>query len=125
MNLISALRSNAAFTGACALICLLASGYVARHTAVPDVLWIIALGVMLLAFVPMLLFAAARPIGLLVRLIIALDWGYVAIAIIYLGFNWQKADALGAGMIAFTALVVSVFAIVQKQQHAAMLKQES
>jgi hypothetical protein len=115
MTLRSALCSNAVFTGLCSLICLLCSDFVAAHTAMPDRLWIIGLGAMLLSFVPMLLFASWRPIGWLVRLIILLDWGYVAIASAYFLFNFGKVDAIGTALIVPTIVLVVLFAILQRR----------
>ncbi|MEQ1539262.1 MAG: hypothetical protein ABL928_10060 [Sphingorhabdus sp.] len=119
MTLRSALHANAIFTGVCGLVCLLSADFVAAHTAMPDRLWIIGLGVMLLSFVPMLLFASWRPMEWLVRLIILLDWGYVATALAYFLFNLGEVDSIGALLIILTAALVVLFAILQQRSCAA------
>jgi len=114
MKLSSALRANAAFTTSCALICLFAADFVAVRTQVPAQLWIIGLGIMLLSFVPLLLLAAARPSAWLVRTIIILDWGYVAIALIYFLLHWRQVDSIGAALILVPPAFVALFALLQQ-----------
>jgi hypothetical protein len=115
MDLPTALRANAAFTGTCGAACLTATAFVTAHAAVPDRLWTLGLGAMLLAYVPMLLFAAARPDAWLVRTIIALDWGYVAIATAFFVRRWQQMDGLGLALVVSTTLLVALFAIIQQR----------
>lgn len=115
MNLSTGLRANAAFTMICATTCLAATDWVTAHTALPGRPWTIALGIMLATYVPILLFAAARQMDWLVKTIIALDWGFVAIAAIFLAMSWSKVDATGAALIAVPALSVALFALLQAQ----------
>ena len=78
---------------------------------------------MLLGFVPMLLFAAARPSVWLVRTIILLDWGYIAVALIYFMFHWQQVDSIGAALILLPPAFVALFAFLQQFGLAALPKE--
>ncbi len=115
MNLSTALRANALFTLACSLVCLLAGELVLRHTAIPALIWITGLGLMLLSYVPMLLFAASRPHDWLVKTIILLDWGFVVIATIWLVLSWQRADAVGIALETVSIVIVGLFAFLQQR----------
>jgi hypothetical protein len=123
MKLSSTLRANAVFSASCALICLFAADFVIAYTLVPSRFWIIGLGIMLLSFVPMLLLAAARPSAWLVRTIIILDWGYVAIALIYYLLNWRQVDSIGAALILLPSAFVALFALLQQSGLAAIPEQ--
>lgn len=113
MNLSTALRRNAAFTALCAAISLGAADWVAAHSGLPSRIWVIGLGVMLASYVPILLIAAARPAIWLVKTIIALDWGFVAIAAVFLATHWTKADAAGTALVVVPTLLVALFAWLQ------------
>ena len=113
MILSSALRVNAAFTALCAAICLGAAEWVAAHIGLPSRIWAIGLGIMLTSYVPILLIAAARPAIWLVKIIIALDWGFVAIATLFLATHWAKADAAGTALVVVPTLLVALFAWLQ------------
>jgi hypothetical protein len=120
MNLSTTLRANAAFTAICAGLCLVAADWVAAHTALPAKLWATGLGAMLGAYVPMLLFAARRPMPWLVKTIIALDWGFVAIASLFLATHWTQIDVTGIALITSSTALVGLFAWVQMCKLAAM-----
>ncbi len=120
MILSTALRGNAAFTAICAGICLVAPDWVALHSGLPGRLWAMGLGGMLALFVPMLVFASTRPLAWLVKTIIALDWGYVAIATAFLLTHLGEADAIGLVLIIVSIAVVAVFARLQMRGLAAM-----
>lgn len=113
MNLTSALRGNAAFTADCAAACLALTGPISSHAAIPDPNWTVGLGAMLALFVPILLFAAARPIRWLVKTIIALDWTYVAIATAFLLTHADRADGPGLALIVVSTALVALFAWLQ------------
>lgn len=115
MNLATSFRVNAFFTLMCGLICLLAGGVVLRHTGIPAQIWISGLGLMLLSYVPVLLFAALHPHDWLVRTIILLDWGFVIIASIWLVFSWQRSDAVGIALATVPTALVALFAILQQR----------
>ncbi len=115
MNLSTALRANALFTLACSLVCLLAGELVLRHTAIPALIWINGLGILLLSYVPMLLFAASRPHDWLIKTIILLDWGFVVIATIWLLVSWQRADAVGIAIETASTAIVALFAVLQQR----------
>jgi amino acid transporter len=87
----------------------------AAHTAAPDKLWIFGLGLMLMAFVPMLLLAAARPSSWLVKIIIALDWGYVVIATVCIFLHGHNMTAYGLYSAILSALLVALFAVLQQR----------
>lgn len=123
MILSTALKANAAFTATCAGICLVAADSVAAHTALPDSLWASGLGAMLAAYVPMLLFAASRPMLWLVKTIFALDWGFVAIASIFLATRWRQADAVGIALIVVSTTLVGLFAWLQMRGLAEMQRE--
>jgi hypothetical protein len=120
MNLTNALRGNAVFTAACAFACLALTGPVTSHAAIPDRLWTIGLGVMLALYVPILLFAAARPVAWLVRTIIVLDWGYVAIATGFFLTHFSSADGAGNALMILSTALVALFAWLQMRGLAAM-----
>lgn len=123
MDLPAAFRANAAFTGACGTACFTATNFVTAHAAVPDRLWTLGLGAMLLAYVPMLLFAAARPEAWLVKTIIALDWGYVSITTGFFILHWQQMDSLGLALVVSTTLLVALFAGLQQKGHAILTRE--
>ena len=122
MNLPAALRANALFTLISSLVCLLAGGMILRHTGVPAQIWITGLGLMLLSYVPILLFAAARPYDWLVGTIIWLDWSYVAIASFWLMSSWQRADAAGIALEVVSTAVVALFAVLQQRGLARQIR---
>lgn len=113
MNLTSALRGNAAFTAGCAAACLALTGPISSHAAIPDPNWTVGLGAMLALYVPILLFAAARPIRWLVKTIIALDWTYVAIATAFFLTHADRADGPGLALIVVSTALVALFAWLQ------------
>lgn len=115
MSLSASLFANALFSLVCSLICLLAGGFVQHHTGIPSQIWISGLGLMLLAYVPILLFAALHPHDWLVRTIILLDWGFVIIASIWLVFSWQSADAWGIALAIIPTTLVGLLAILQQR----------
>jgi predicted membrane channel-forming protein YqfA (hemolysin III family) len=123
MNLITALCVNAAFTALCSAICLGSTDLVAAHISAPDRLWILALGAMLLTYVPILLFAAAQPRPWLVKTIIVLDWAFVAISTIYIILQWEKMAGLGLALFILVALLVAMFAIFQRRGLAAAARE--
>ena len=108
-----ALLLNAALTAACATICLVGAAMVVSHTSIPHP-WTIGLGLMLLSYVPMLLFAALRPLAWLARKIILLDWGFVAVAILYSLLNATVIDATGWLLIGVPTSLVALFAVLQQ-----------
>ncbi|MFA7263417.1 MAG: hypothetical protein WC068_10370 [Caulobacter sp.] len=114
MGLKQALLLNAALTATCAAICLAGAKMVISHTAIPQ-LWTIGLGLMLMSYVPMLLFAAFRPLAWLARTIILLDWGFVAIASLYSLANMTVIDALGWFLIGVPTGLVALFALLQQR----------
>lgn len=119
MKLVSALRGNAAFTAACALLCLALADGVTRHAAIPGPLWTLGLGVMLALYVPVLLFAAARPMVWLVRTIILLDWGYVFIATSFSLTHFDQADSAGNALMIVSTALIALFACLQMRGLAA------
>lgn len=123
MNLSTALRGNAAFTALCAAICLGAADWVAAHICLPSRIWVIGLGIMLASYVPILLIAAARPMVWLAKTIIALDWGFVAIAMVFLATHWTKADAAGTALVIVPTLLVALFAWLQMRGLGAMQRE--
>ena len=125
MKLSSTLRLNAGFTASCALICLIASDFIAAQTVIPARFWIIGLGIMLMAFVPMLLLAAVRPAPWLVRTIVILDWGYIVIALAYYALNWRQIDDIGVALIIAPSAIVALFALLQQSRLAALAKEAS
>jgi len=120
VNLTSALRANAAFTAVCALTCLVLTGPVTSYTAIPDRLWTVGLGLMLALYVPILLFAAARPMVWLVRTIITLDWSYVVIATAFFLIHFDRADGPGIALMIVSISLVALFAWLQMRGLAAM-----
>ena len=108
-----ALLMNAALTATCAMICLVGAATVVSHTSIPHP-WTIGLGLMLLSYVPMLLFAALRPAAWLVRTIILLDWGFVAVATLYSVLNATVIDATGWLLIGVPTSLVALFALLQQ-----------
>lgn len=68
----------------------------------------------------MLLFAASRPMLWLVKTIIVLDWGFVAIASIFLATHWAKVDATGIALISVPTALVGLFAWLQMRGLAVM-----
>jgi len=125
MNLPAALRTNALFTLTCSLVCLLAGEILLRHTGIPSQIWITGLGLMLLSYVPMLLFAASHPDDWLVRTIILLDWGFVVIATIWLLFSWQRADAVGIALETGSTAIVALFAVLQQHGLARQIRERN
>ena len=123
MNLRKALIGNAIFTSICGLSCLLTADLIIAHIGVPDRIWIIGLGILLLSYVPMLLAAAARPLIWLVRTIIVLDWGYVAIASVFLLSNWKQIDSIGFAMIMLSSALVALFALLQQTGLSHMIQE--
>jgi hypothetical protein len=109
------LHVNAAFTGACGLICLLATTFVVTHCGILERFWVVVLGSMLLAYVPTLLLAAWRPTRWLIKTIIVLDWGYVGLAAIFCIIHWSKVSSVGAFMVIGSAFMVAVFAALQQK----------
>jgi len=103
------------------MLCLLAVGWLQRHMPLSPS-WLLAIGGMLIAYVPMLLWAAARPSPWLVRTIVLLDWGYVVIAVAFVLIRSPGFDPVGLAIAWGTAAVVALFAFVQQelslQQHA-------
>lgn len=87
---------------------------VARHTAIPQP-WTIGLGLLLLSYVPMLLFAAARPFAWLAQTIILLDWGFVAVAVLYSLLKATVIDPVGWLLIIVPTSLVALFALVQQR----------
>ncbi len=120
MTLSTALRGNAVFTAICAVICLGAADWVTVHSGLPAPIWAIGLGVMLASYVPILLIAAARPTVWLIKTIIALDLGFVAIASIFLATHWTKADATGIALVIVPSVLVALFAWLQLRGFEAM-----
>lgn len=118
MTLSHTLRANAIFTGICAIACLGWAQAIAQHSALPSDIWVLALGAMLTGYVPILLFAAARPLTWLVKAIIAADWAYVAIASVVLFTRLGQADAAGVAMMAISSGLVALFAILQMRSLA-------
>lgn len=114
MGLMRALLLNAALTATCAAICLASAKMVVSHTAIPQP-WTIGLGLMLMSYVPMLLFAAFRSFAWLTRTIILLDWGFVAIATLYSLANMTVIDALGWFLIGAPTGLVALFALLQQR----------
>ena len=123
MILSTALKGNAAFTAPCAAICLGATDWVTVHSGLPSRIWVIGLGVMLASYVPILLIAAARQAFWLVKTIIALDWGFVAIAAVFLATHWAKADAAGTALVIVPTLLVALFAWLQMRGLGAMQRE--
>ncbi len=115
MDLKGALRLNAVFTGSCAVVCLGATAFVARHTGIPPIPWVAGLGLMLLSYVPVLLFAASRPFAWLVQTIILLDWGFVATATLYCIFAAPMIDSIGWALIGVPTCLVALFALLQQR----------
>lgn len=113
MTLSHTLRANAVFTATCAIACLVWTQTIAQRSALPNEIWVLVLGVMLASYVPILLFAAARPLTWLVKAIIAADWAYVAIASAVLFTRLGQADAAGVAMMAISTGFVALFAILQ------------
>lgn len=97
------------------MLCLLAAGWLLRHIPLAPS-WLLALGGMLIAFVPMLLWAAASPVRWLVKIIVLLDWGYVAIAVAFVLFRANGFDATGLAIALGTSAVVAFFAIRQQRE---------
>lgn len=124
MMLSTILRVNAVFTGACGLICLLATTFVVAHCAIPERLWVVILGSMLLAYVPTLLLAAWWPKRWLIKTIIVLDWGYVGLAAIFYITHWSKVSSVGALMVIGSAFMVAVFAALQQKYTSNALRKE-
>lgn len=114
MDLKRSLLLNAALTATCTAICLALADRVAYHTGIPR-LWVLALGFMLLSYVPMLLFTALRPITWLARTIILLDWGFVAVAGLYVLLNGTGIDPVGWGLIGGPTGLVALFALLQQR----------
>jgi len=102
------------FTLLCGLGCLAAGGVITRHTGVPSQTWITALGLMLIAYVPVLLFTSVRPYRWLVMTIITFDWLYVAIVSAWLVLNGQRADLLGVTLAVVSTSLVAMFAVLQQ-----------
>lgn len=123
MILSTALRGNAVFTALCAAICLGAADWVAAHIGLPSRIWVIGLGIMLASYVPILLIAAARSAVWLAKTIIALDWGFVAIAAVFLATHWTKADAAGTALVIVPTLLVALFAWLQMRGLGAMQRE--
>lgn len=123
MTLSTALRVNAAFTAFCALACLAGSYWIVPHTALPGTIWALALGAMLASYVPILLIAAKRPMVWLVKTIIVLDWGYVAIAAVFLLTHLGKADGLGLALIIGSTSLVALFALLQMRGLSALQRE--
>ena len=123
MNLLTSLRANALFTLTCSLACFLAGGMIIRHTGIPTQIWITGLGLMLLSYAPMLLFAASRPYDWLVRIIILLDWGFVVIATIWLVCSLERADIVGIVLETVSIALVAVFAILQQRGLARQIRE--
>ncbi len=115
MNLSQSLRYNAVFTALCGFACVIAPSTIAAHTALPDRLWVIGIGIMLLLYVPILLFAAARPMVWLVRTIIILDWSYVLIATTFFVFRWREMDMTGTLLVLISTILVATFAYLQQK----------
>lgn len=86
---------------------------VVSHTSIPHP-WTIGLGLMLLSYVPVLLFAASRPLAWLARTIILLDWGFVAVAILYSLSNATVIDGTGWLLIGVPTSLVALFAVLQQ-----------
>lgn len=122
MSLSTALRVNALFTLTCSLFCLLAGEMLLRHTGIPSMIWVTGLGLMLLSYVPMLLFAAFHPFEWLVKLIILLDWCFVSVATVWLMFSWDRADIIGIVLQAGSISLVAVFAIIQQIGLTSLIK---
>ena len=123
MILSTALRINATFTALCAAICLGAAEWLSAHIGLPSHIWVIGLGIMLASYVPILLIAAARPAIWLVKTIIALDWGFVAIAAVFLATHWAKVDAAGTALVVVATLLVALFAWLQMRGLGAMQRE--
>jgi hypothetical protein len=113
VSLSALLRLNAMFTLVCGLGSLLAGKVLVHHTGLPSLIWTGVLGMALLSYVPLLLFAAAWPVSWLVWTIIGLDWAYVALVTGWLMLHWQGADLTGIALVAGTTLAVAAFAILQ------------
>lgn len=96
------------------MLCLLAAGWLQRHIPLSPG-WLLAIGGMLIAYVPMLFWAAARPSPWLVRTIVLLDWGYVAIAVAFVLIRSTEFDAVGLAIAWGTSSVVALFAFVQQE----------
>jgi hypothetical protein len=115
MYLSKALKGNAALTAFCAAVCLFAADWVAGHVALPGPIWALALGAMLASYVPVLLIAAARPLAWLVKTIVVLDWGFVAIASVYLVTYWGEVAGPGIALIIVPTVAVALFALLQSR----------
>ena len=124
MPLSPTLRINAVFTGACGLVCLFTPDFVTLRAGVPDRIWVLALGIVLLAYVPILLFAAWQPMAWLVKAIIALDWAYVLIAATFLASHWAQADGVGVMLVAGSTAFVALFAALQQRGLSQALRKE-
>jgi hypothetical protein len=122
MPLSNALRLNAIFTFACAIICLIFPLPVSAMIAMQNSVWIIGLGIMLAAYVPILLYAASRQLRWLVTTIIVLDWGFVLMALAYYAFRNEKIDLPGMAVIMVPAAVVALFALIQMSAISSLKK---
>jgi len=114
LELKHALLLNAGLTASCAVTCLTATDIVVNHTAIPR-LWVLGLGLMLLTYVPMLLFTASSPFAWLVRTTILLDWGFVAVAILYSVLSTTMIDPIGWLLVGTPTVLVALFAILQQR----------
>lgn len=97
------------------MLCLLAAGWLQRHIPLSPS-WLLAIGGMLIAYVPMLLWAAVRPLRWLATTIVLLDWGYVAIAVGFVLIRSNGHDAMGLAIALGTSAVVALFAVFQQRE---------
>ena len=96
-----------------------------HHTGAPAQFWVTGLGILLLTYVPMLLFASMRPYDWLVRTIIALDWGYVVLAGLWLIYSWRGADGIGITLQLGSMALVALFAILQQRGLASQIRERT
>jgi hypothetical protein len=112
MKLQHALLLNAAITASCAAISLLSPSMVSDHVAVGHY-WVVGLGWVLLLYVPILLFVAARPVTWMIRAIILLDWAFVAFMGLYALWRASGIDPLGWVLIGVPTGLVALVALLQ------------
>ena len=112
MKLQHALLLNAAITASCAAVSLVSPAIVSDHVAAGQY-WVVGLGLVLLLYVPILLFVAARPVTWMARGIILLDWAFVALVALYALWRANGIDPLGWVLIAVPTGLVALVAILQ------------
>lgn len=109
------LRANAVFSGACGILLVLLPGWWARQIGLAPAWLLAGLGLGLLAFAALVLWASARPAerrGVIAAIIVA-DLGWVLATPVVMVAGAAQVTAFGLGLLAGVATVVALFAALQ------------